>query len=298
MGSILQQSLRSDPDASRPVGAIPQASNASVMRIRRDKSSELFYEGESAINVGWRDVEIVTSERHFKWWRLEGRVRQDQQVGHGHGFVVVEHPYSLGTFSTAPFRRGSHHSEELRDKAGQMHFGSPSQVMEWVENLKYDFWHSGNDCIAGISRSSPSFSPSGKSRNPPKGALYVFATCEDHAVDRDSLLSSPHVRKLAQLVEQRRIHFWPKSFISELQLPDELVSEGESLLYLAVQQSLGGPHRESEKWIGLPVWKKVSLIFRSHLYNRWRSIMRRDKLELNAPPARDDDFDEHDWDDC
>jgi len=295
MGIILQQSLRPDPDASRPIGAILQATNTTVMRIRRDRSGELVYEGETPINVGWRNVELVTSERQFKWWRLEGRVRQDEQLAHGHSFVVVEHPYSLGAFSTALFRRGSHHSEELREKARQMHFRSSSQAMEWVEELKFDYWHSGNDCIAGISRSSPTFSPSGKARNPPKGALYVFATCEDQVLDRDVLLASRPIRNLAELVEQRRIRFWPKSLGVELQLPDELVDEAESLLFLAVQQALGGPHDDSEKWIGVPVWKEVSLIFRSHLYNRWRAIRRRDKLEMDAPPARDEDF--ADWDD-
>lgn len=298
MGSIRQQSLNVDPDASRPIGAMAQANQVAVMRIRRNESGELFYEGETAMNVGWRDVEIATSQRHFQWWRLEGRVRQDQAVDHGHSLVVVEHPYSLGTVSTARFRRGSHHSGELREKAQQMDFGSATQAMDWIENLKYDFWHSGNDRIAGFSRSSRSFAPSGTSRNPPRGALYVFATCEDHAADRDALLASPAVRTLAQLVAQRRLRFWPKALSIELRLPDELLDEAESLLYLAVQQALGGPHRHSEHWIGVPVWKKVSLIFRSHLYNRCRAIMRRDNLEGNAPPAQDDDFDEDDWDDA
>ena len=105
----------------------------------------------------------------------------------------------------------------------------------------------------------------------PKNALFVFGVCDNVTQCEEMLYKTDVVQKLLRQTENQTIRFAPPDiYTSPPKLPEELASEANNLMFMAIRQSLAGPHEDSDEWINRPITDKVNQLYRGHLFNEWR----------------------------
>ncbi len=286
MGKLLLSTLFEPQDASVDdsveIGAAPVRTSPTAMQVVQNRSDEkeLVYKEEIPIYLApaWRTLESDDGQS-YAWWRMEIKVSKETQAIHGGDqLVLAEHPYGNGWLHHAPFKLGSNKGTLDRPDNAIPNFSSNVEAMTWAERQKCDLWEKGRYLTAGISEPETPFSPSGAYRNVQKNALFVFGVCTDFPTFEKLLWNSPIITRLLRETKAGTIRFWPpmvrfKNGAIPL-LFDEVRDDAESLMSLAIRQALAGPHKNSEKWIGQPVTKKVDQIFRGHLNARNRVVAR------------------------
>jgi len=269
-------------DDAQEIGALPAQRAATAMRIAQKRGAEgpLVYEAEIPVFVGmrWRSMAYGGGHCHG-WWRLEVQApAKPAVIQRGHALVVAEHPYSNGWVQAAPFKRALRRE---RLDLGNRPFSSPQELITWIEALLYDFWEKGNFLTAGISAPERPSKPQAAVRNLHEQAALVFGICDDFGDAVKALMGTEEVDKLLKDTRKGTLRFWP-SWVDLAEPParadellyDLLIPEAWELMQLAVCQALAGPDEDSAPWIRQPVTAKVNHIYREHLYNRYRTLVR------------------------
>jgi hypothetical protein len=273
MSSASLQSLLSSAtagDDAAPISAMPVRRPLSAMQVGADPAngSDLVYLGEVPIDFLAipRTITDAASTSHH-WLRFEIMIERSKGFsGQRYDVLIAEHPYAMKRVHHAPFKTGM-----IRGRpAPEDIFASLGAAIQWVDALDQDYFYTGKDLIAAISQPQAMLD-SGNARNLPKNALFVFGVCVDLPRCEALLYQTPIVQRLLKQTEDRTIRFAPSgSYSIQPQLPEELSSEGNALIFMAIRQALAGPHKDSEAWIGKPVTDKINHIYRDHLYNEWR----------------------------
>lgn len=263
-------------DDAQAIGALAVQRPVTAMRIEATDNPEdpLIYVMETPILVGMHRCEVEYGDGHpHRWWRLEIQVgRKETAIQPGHDLVVAAHPYSNGWVQYTSFKSGS---KKARPDLGKQAFRSLRELIEWIEDLDYDFWEKGNYLTAGISEPQGAFQPTKALRNIQRQGLFVFGICTDAATREKELLVTPKVRWLLDKTKAGTLRFGPpKALSTPLEITDEMKAEAMNLMWLAIRQALAGPDEESTQWLGRLVTDKVHEIYCSHLYNLYRMLRR------------------------
>jgi hypothetical protein len=96
----------------------------------------------------------------------------------------------------------------------------------------------------------------------------------------DALRDDEHVKWLSEMANAKRLQFWP----SRIQTSEcyrsyhpRLMDELNSLLYHAIRQSLAGPMKDDERFLGQPVANLVEWYFKDLLYWKNRRLVEDDR---------------------
>jgi len=268
MASVLLRALlptnESSIDDAREIGAIPVLTEARVMRVERDpaRQDQLVYAGETVFSIAmmWRVLEYA-GDKHHGWWRLEGKVpAQKGEIDVGTNLVIAAHPYSAGWVGQTTFKPGSHKGPA--DRLDLTQINSPTELINKIENLRFDFWEKGDKLTAGISVPClPALER--QPRNFQQKALWVFGACKDFKACQEELLATEKVQLLLKMTEENRIaySYRKKRSAKRPRLSVEVIDKRHLLMSLAIQQALAGPHKRSDNWVGEPVTKNVDNIY-------------------------------------
>lgn len=272
MGSASLQALLSTStavDDAAQISAMPVRRPLSAMQVGMDPDgADLVYLGEIPIDFLTipRTITDVASASHH-WLRFEIMIERTKQfAAQRYDVLIAEHPYAMRRVHHAPFKAGMVRGRPAPEET----FASLGEAIQWIDRLDQDYFYTGKDLIAAISQPQAMLD-SGNARNLPKNALFVFGICENLPRCEALLYQTTLVQRLLKQTEDRTIKFAPSgNYQIQPQLPEELASEGNALIFMAIRQALAGPHKDGDEWIGKPVTDKINHIYRDHLYNEWR----------------------------
>lgn len=267
------------PDNSEPVGALPELRQGSAMTVSKDVSGNPVYRKEDPIDVFEVNRLVMTMSRDWPIWRLEvspGDSAADIQPG---DFIVIaRHPYSTGDCDNAALKQYSRKTGFDRPEVPEE---SLEDVLRWIDKQSHDIWDKSKRCVAGFwGIKNQAHWPR---RNVKKKVLRCFGSCANFEDMVAMLLKSSHVTRLLDETERGVIRFTHWSGVKgsgdlhRVKLYDEVKEEAMSLMLLACQQALAGPHEHSDCWEGRLVVEKVDEIYRAHLNARNRKCAGHEK---------------------
>lgn len=207
-----------------------------------------------------------------QWWRVEVQVASDHpEIKKGMELVIARQLAACWTAS-APFKKADKKGRGERPDPLDGLFSDSESAIERLESLSYDFWEKNDDYLtAGISIPPDPFSE--KRRNYSRGAWYL-GVCENMRASTAALWTDSHVLKLLDMAQKKQLRFWPSSFKIDNRYGEyhpRLRDEVDSLMVLAIRQSLAGPMKDTEEFLGKPVATLVERYFKDTMYNFNRS---------------------------
>jgi hypothetical protein len=266
------------PDDAHEIGSVEAQLPVHAIRIEED-GDQYIYGDEHPIYVtcNWRILDYGDRDapQRYRWWRLEIKANIRDTHNHikpGHDLIVAEHPYANGWVDQAPFKKAMRLQKDKRPEPFKPGIDSPERLINWLSDLTYDYWERGNYLTAGLDEPAIPSNP-GDLRNVNKARLWVFGFCSDSHTIRDSLANAPTVSKLLDQTQTRRISFGHAD--ERPTMHDEVIEDSSALMDLSIRQALAGPHECSAEWTGRPVLAKIDRIYREHLNNRNKVIVRR-----------------------
>lgn len=286
------------PDQGLPIGSAPAATLTSARRVERNASGTLVFAQELPIVVAWkyRLVELSDDSRGF--WRVEVKVRarETARPAPGDNLVMAEHPYANGWVETAGFKRGSKKGPDERPmySARTENF---EEVLAALTTLPYDPWEKGDYLTASIPAPRGQVLLGATARSYGQRTLWLFGTCDDFAAHVDELLRSSEIARLLELTQQNRLRALapggPKT-VRSLAIHPRVAEDASTVMMLAVRQALAGPNEpldgsaapragrpQTDGWTGRPVFELVERIYRDHLYNRTRTLLRKERRHVS-----------------
>lgn len=206
--------------------------------------------------------------------------------------MIAQHPYAGGwthglrwegsgdakhAVATLQFKTGSKKGPLQRPDASKQRFKDRTEALRWLDSHPQDYWDTSTDRLtAGILDASPAAPP-----NPNHGDawtdsnLMVKGVCEDLVAayrDLDCSLAAATLRELASRgildIHIPKRGRWPIGLMREF---DNALGQVETQMHLSIQQTLAGPHRDSEEWFGKPVVDLLKRVFRDNMHTCARS---------------------------
>ena len=299
---------------TRPIGVVAGRLPCTVMLVgpQSSESATLVFQREVPATLGldWKvmpyrkqDGERV-SGAVARWCRLEVQVARKLPKGEGESPLKAGMELVLGRArascwaANATFKNSNRKGPDERRNPLEKPASGIEEVIERLELLPYDAWEKGDYLTAGVSLPPDPLSAEDEfeTRNYSRGN-WILGACPDVESCLEQLRAEPKIKELLKLTEESRLRFWPSHLKHEVPsayrtLHREAQDDATLLMEVSMRQALAGPDdepdaessmdetaRESETvdWIGEPVTKLVEQIYKSHLYNRNRSLVSEDR---------------------
>jgi hypothetical protein len=295
MGSISMEELLPEvfgnPDDARPISPLRLPPKTRVMRsgFERSQRGELVFEGETEVGVRlvervweYKQLPDTSTLRKARCWRLEFGVdaRKAAPITDGHVMVVAQEPFGNRWVHRSKFRKYSKKKDRDELTVPENGLTGDMDALEWLElHAEHDPWEKNQRLVAGISR--PRGFHSDKQRNA-AGDL-ILGACPDFDEIVNELLASKEIQRLLRVTEKGRIRYWNHRKVGTLPPPlyPEVIDQSHDLMLVSIRQALAGPRRAVDTWIGHPVWKWVSCVYRDHLNECNKVVDRRVKRDQN-----------------
>jgi len=269
-----------------PIGRMPERRIVKLTLSRLDTATNrvtfLPEEVEAAYHESWkivpylqqRDGEVIG--KTGDWSRAELQVpSSSRQIRPGMDWVLGRELTACWT-TQATFKKPNTKGARRHDNPLLNPFRDETAMKQHLESLDYDYWETGKYLTAGLSFHGIPFE---NFRNNKHSNLY-HGICENMEACCDALRDDEHVKWLSEMANAKRLQFWP----SQIQTSEcyrsyhpRLMDELNSLLYHAIRQSLAGPMKDDERFLGQPVANLVEWYFKDLLYWKNRRLVEDDR---------------------
>lgn len=254
----------------------------SVVDPATDRVVFLKDEVDATFGDDWKFVPYKTnaegreSWKRAKWVRLEAQLPSNvSEIRPGMELVIARELAACWTAS-APFKRASKKGREDRPDQMDQPFTDQAALINHVESLDYDYWEKGNYLTAGVSIPPDPFD--NHLRNFSRGDWYL-GVCENMKANTEMLFKDSQVAALREMVEKEQLRFWPSKIKTPHRFREyhpRLKDESTALLVMAIRQSLAGPMKDTERFLGKPVAHLVEWNYKNLLYRLNRQYVKDD----------------------
>lgn len=248
---------------------------------------------EERMQVAFQPRSVVLAEGRPSWLRLEVKVLKNGRRRPLH-LLLAGYPWSGRYAEVLPFRSPTKRPKGALDDAvacDPAMAADHQKLIEHVEGLSYELFETDSRFLtAGLSMPGPQEANHTLREKRLKGRHVFGFTEEDPRTLVEVLLGSEPAQALLRVTEKGAINVVPgvalKNGAEPMRLAEEVRDRRDEFLLLAVRQALAGPPDTeglpSADWAGRPVMDLVSLIYRDHLYNAQRRVLRREKQTTHA----------------
>lgn len=267
------------------VGGRPLVDAASAMEVGH-VAGVLTYLGETRVHVGHHRRSVMLAAGPATWLRLEVKLLRDGRPEPAH-LLLAEHPWSGRYAEARPFRPATKRVKGTLDAAvadDPLMASDSRRLLEHVEGLSFDLFETNSKILtAAVSTPLSERANHTLPEQTDKRRQVLGFTVEDPARLLTELMESEAGQTLLRVTENGTIKFTPKERLKRGAPPplaEEARDRAAEFLALAARQALAGPpdtkSLPSSAWEGRAVTELMSLIYRDHLYNANRRILRRD----------------------